>query len=103
VDESRSSRCFLLFLALTKPPGMLCRNATVKPFLVSLVEPVAYLKSELYRDTLGNNRKNDTVDHRSKLALSEAQRLQEDRNSLFCICQSNNLILPGRDAIRPLD
>ncbi len=26
---------------------MLCRNATVKPFLVSLVEPVAYLKSEL--------------------------------------------------------
>src|SRR5438552_9628329 len=26
---------------------MLRRNATVKPFLVSLVEPVAYLKSEL--------------------------------------------------------
>src|SRR2546430_4770391 len=26
---------------------MLCRNATVKSFLVSLVEPVAYLKSEL--------------------------------------------------------
>jgi dipeptidyl aminopeptidase/acylaminoacyl peptidase len=26
---------------------MLCPNATVKPFLVSLVEPVAYLKSEL--------------------------------------------------------
>ncbi len=26
---------------------MLCRNGTVKPFLVSLVEPVAYLKSEL--------------------------------------------------------
>src|SRR5206468_5499414 len=37
----------LLFLALTKPRGMLRRNATVKPFLVSLVEPVAYLKSEL--------------------------------------------------------
>src|SRR3989442_6853381 len=37
----------LLFLALTKPRGMLCRNVTVKPFLVSLVEPVAYLKSEL--------------------------------------------------------
>src|SRR5207244_2755839 len=34
-------------LALTKPRGMLRRNATVKPFLVSLVEPVAYLKSEL--------------------------------------------------------
>ncbi len=27
--------------------GMLCHNATVKPFLVSLVKPVAYLKSEL--------------------------------------------------------
>jgi hypothetical protein len=26
---------------------MLCPNGTVKPFLVSLVEPVAYLKSEL--------------------------------------------------------
>jgi hypothetical protein len=26
---------------------MLCLNGTVKPFLVSLVEPVAYLKSEL--------------------------------------------------------
>jgi hypothetical protein len=26
---------------------MLCTNGTVKPFLVSLVEPVAYLKSEL--------------------------------------------------------
>ena len=25
---------------------MLCPNGTVKPFLVSLVEPVAYLKSE---------------------------------------------------------
>src|SRR5438132_13745755 len=37
----------LLFLALTKPRGMLCPNGTVKPFLVSLVEPVAYLKSEL--------------------------------------------------------
>jgi hypothetical protein len=37
----------LLFLALTKPRGMLSRNATVKPLLVSLVEPVAYLKSEL--------------------------------------------------------
>jgi hypothetical protein len=35
------------FLALTKPRGMLCPNGTVKPFLVSLVEPVAYLKSEL--------------------------------------------------------
>ncbi len=33
----------LLFLALTKPRGMLCPNGTVKPFLVSLVEPVAYL------------------------------------------------------------
>ena len=31
---------------------MLRRNATVKPFLVSLVEPVAYLKSELiFQDT----------------------------------------------------
>src|SRR5207253_5836297 len=39
----------LLFLALTKPRGMLCPNGTVKPFLVSLVEPVAYLKSELFR------------------------------------------------------
>src|SRR2546423_14389120 len=39
----------LLFLALTKPRGMLCPNGTVKPFLVSLVEPVAYLKSELQR------------------------------------------------------
>ncbi len=28
---------------------MLCPNGTVKPFLVSLVEPVAYLKSELLR------------------------------------------------------
>jgi hypothetical protein len=28
---------------------MLCPNGTVKPFLVSLVEPVAYLKSELVR------------------------------------------------------
>jgi hypothetical protein len=37
------------FLALTKPRGMLCSNGTVKPFLVSLVEPVAYLKSELKR------------------------------------------------------
>src|SRR5436189_3361814 len=37
----------LHFLALTKPRGMLCPNGTVKPFLVSLVEPVAYLKSEL--------------------------------------------------------
>src|SRR6266568_8209207 len=36
----------LLFLALTKPRGMLCPNGTVKPFLVSLVEPVA-LESEL--------------------------------------------------------
>src|SRR5258706_1267589 len=27
---------------------MLCPNGTVKPFLVSLVEPVAYLKSELF-------------------------------------------------------
>ena len=27
---------------------MLCPNGTVKPFLVSLVEPVAYLKSELH-------------------------------------------------------
>jgi hypothetical protein len=35
------------FLALTKRRGMLCPNGTVKPFLVSLVEPVAYLKSEL--------------------------------------------------------
>src|SRR6266480_5635127 len=33
----------LLFLTLTKPRGMLCPNGTVKPFLVSLVEPVAYL------------------------------------------------------------
>src|SRR6266480_5909023 len=40
----------LLFLALTKPRGMLCPNGTVKPFLVSLVEPVAYLKSELSMD-----------------------------------------------------
>src|SRR6266705_7143418 len=40
----------LLFLALTKPRGMLCPNGTVKPFLVSLVEPVAYLKSELSND-----------------------------------------------------
>src|SRR5258707_15416372 len=31
---------------------MLCPNGTVKPFLVSLVEPVAYLKSEL-SPTLG--------------------------------------------------
>ncbi len=31
----------------TEPRGMLCPNGTVKPFLVSLVEPVAYLKSEL--------------------------------------------------------
>src|SRR6266581_2230491 len=37
----------LLLPALTKPRGMLRRNATVKPFLVSLVKPVAYLKSEL--------------------------------------------------------
>src|ERR1700719_1402320 len=28
---------------------MLCPNGTVKPFLVSLVEPVAYLKSELLK------------------------------------------------------
>ena len=27
-----------------------CPNGTVKPFLVSLVEPVAYLKSELGSD-----------------------------------------------------
>src|SRR6266566_3784631 len=32
---------------ITEATGYLRRNATVKPFLVSLVEPVAYLKSEL--------------------------------------------------------
>jgi len=39
----------LLFLALTKPRGMLCPNGTVKPFLVSLVEPVAYLNLSYVR------------------------------------------------------
>src|SRR2546429_3042486 len=39
----------LLFLALTKPRGMLCPNGTVKPFLVSLVEPVAYLNLSYMR------------------------------------------------------
>src|SRR5437879_13601885 len=33
----------LLFLAVTKPRGMLCPNATVNPILVSLDEPVADL------------------------------------------------------------
>ena len=33
---------------------MLCPNGTVKPFLVSLVEPVAYLKSELEEYSRGN-------------------------------------------------
>src|SRR5947208_16740485 len=33
---------------------MLCPNGTVKPFLVSLVEPVAYLKSELTRTGSAN-------------------------------------------------
>src|SRR5207302_2227319 len=42
----------LLFLALTKPRGMLCRNVTVKPFLVSLVEPVAYLPRNSSPETL---------------------------------------------------
>src|SRR2546425_12817221 len=54
----------LLFLALTKPRGMLCPNGTVKPFLVSLVEPVAYLKSELAScllDTITSSPNHDKV------------------------------------------
>ncbi len=42
----------LLFLALTKPRGMLCPNGTVKPFLVSLVEPVAYLNLSYTGDVM---------------------------------------------------
>ena len=47
----------LLFLALTKPRGMLCPNGTVKPFLVSLVEPVAYLNLSYFeKRRLGQHR-----------------------------------------------
>src|SRR6266480_2570251 len=64
----------LLFLALTKPRGMLCPNGTVKPFLVSLVEPVAYLKSELEEiDLVDREEKSETGTESSS---DEAKRLE---------------------------
>src|SRR5438132_3421949 len=63
---------------------MLRRNATVKPFLVSLVEPVAYLKSELPLLHKAVVDACDTLDGMKDGLLENPKRCHFDPNVLLC-------------------
>src|SRR5947208_2458181 len=81
---------------------MLRRNATVKPFLVSLVEPVAYLKSELadFNRLIGQpgsrylSRSNEPTPGTPHPASTCRRRY---RKVLACICRRLNNLAGNRE------
>jgi uncharacterized protein (DUF433 family) len=71
---------------------MLRRNATVKPFLVSLVEPVAYLKSELQGKAFGHQKM-------ALEALESRLRLHNDVRYTVVMASTRDVIVKDPDIL----